>query len=111
VTTLAEDEQPPDGFEFLLTFTWVLPPLASGPDLLLLATELAGVGGADLPLEVSAIDSFPSATDAPQRSLTVVARRDVSLARILEGEEMLCSAFDRCLAVSHYLLDKAPSWL
>ncbi|MGH9036987.1 MAG: hypothetical protein ACRD0O_14585 [Acidimicrobiia bacterium] len=111
VTSLPDDETPPDGFHFLLTFTWVLPPLASGPDLLLLATELAGVGGADLPLEVSAIDSFPSATDAPQRSLTVVARRDVSLARILEGEEMLCSAFDRCLAVSHYLLDQAPSWL
>ncbi|MGH8971747.1 MAG: hypothetical protein ACRD0C_00895 [Acidimicrobiia bacterium] len=111
VTSLPEDETPPDGFEFLLTFTWVLPPLANGPDLLLLATELAGVGGADLPLEVSAIDSFPSATDAPQRSLTVVARRDVSLSRILEGEEMLCSAFDRCLAVSTYLLDQAPSWL
>ena len=31
----------------------------------MLATELAGVGGRELPLEVSAIDSFPSATDAP----------------------------------------------
>ncbi|MGH8993491.1 MAG: hypothetical protein ACRDZ7_18435, partial [Acidimicrobiia bacterium] len=67
VTTLPEDETPPDGFHFLLTFTWVLPPLAASPDLLLLATELAGVGGTDLPLEVSAIDSFPAATDAPQR--------------------------------------------
>ena len=111
MATLTEEDTPPDGFEFMLTFTWILPPLASGPDLLLLATELAGVGGADLPLEVSAIDSFPSATDAPQRTLTVVARRDVSLARILEGEEMLCSAFDSCLAVSNYLLDKAPGWL
>jgi hypothetical protein len=69
------------------------------------------VGGAELPLEVSAIDSFPSATDAPQRSLTVVARRDVSLSRILEGEEMLCSSFDRCLAVSNYLLEQAPGWV
>lgn len=111
VTGLPEDEAPPEGFHFLLTFTWVLPPLANGPDLLVLATELAGVGGAELPLEVSAIDSFPSATDAPQRSLTVVARRDVSLARILEGEELLCGAFDRCLAVSRYLLDHAPGWL
>jgi hypothetical protein len=111
VTSLPEDETPPDGFDFLLTFTWMLPPLDNGPDLLLLATELAGIGGAELPLEVSAIDSFPSATDAPQRSLTVVARRDVSLSRILEGEEMLCGAFDRCLAVSNYLLEQAPSWL
>lgn len=108
---LPEDASPPDGFLFPLTFTWMLPPLASGPDLLVLATDLAGVGGADLPLEVSAIDSFPSATDAPQRGLTVVARQEVSLARILEGEEMMCSAFDRCLAVSRYLLDRAPSWL
>lgn len=111
INGLPEGEAPPAGFHFLLTFTWILPPLDHGPDLLVLATELAGVGGADLPLEVSAIDSFPSATDAPQRSLTVVARQDVSLARILEGEEMLCDAFDHCLAVSRFLLDHAPSWL
>ena len=111
INGLPEGEAPPEGFHFLLTFTWVLPPLENGPDLLVLATELAGVAGADLPLDVSAIDSFPSATDAPQRSLTVVARQDVSLARILEGEEMLCEAFEHCLAVSRFLLDRAPSWL
>ena len=60
---------------------------------------------------MSAIDSFPSATDAPQRSLTVVARQEVSLSEILEGEEMLCDAFDRCLAVSRYLLSAVESWL
>ncbi len=111
VNGLPEDAHPPEGFHFVLTFTWMLPPLAKGPDLLVLATELAGVGGADLPLEVSAIDSIPAATDAPQRSLTVVARQDVSLARILEGEEMLCEAFDRCLAVSRYLLESAVGWM
>src|SRR5581483_10521201 len=100
-----------EGDEFPLTFTWVLPPLTNGPDLLVLATELAGVGGRELPLEVSAIDSFPSATDAPPRSLTVVARQEVSLAQILEGEETLCDAFERCLAVSRYLLNAAESWL
>lgn len=111
VNGLPEDADPPGGFHFPLTFTWMLPPMAGGPDLLVLATDLAGVGGADLPLEVSAIDSFPSATDAPQRSLTVVARQEVSLDRILQGEEMLCAAFDRCLAVSRYLLDRAPGWI
>ena len=69
------------------------------------------MGGRELPLDVSAIDSFPSATDAPQRSLTVVARQEVSLSEILEGEEMLCDAFERCLAVSRYLLSAAESWL
>ena len=111
VDELAEDEEPPDTFHFPLTFTWALPPLPDGPDLLLLATELAGVGGPDLPLEVSAIDSFPSATDAPERSLTILARQRVSLARVLAGEELLCEILDSCLAVSKYLLDRAPAWL
>src|SRR6266480_2353338 len=33
VNELPEDEAPPDGFLFSLTFTWVLPPLEHGPDL------------------------------------------------------------------------------
>jgi hypothetical protein len=111
VVELDDDDVPPDEYHFPLTFTWTLPPLPAGPDLLLLATELAGVGGADLPLEVSAIDSFAAVTDAPQRSLTIVAHQRVSLARVLEGEELLCDTLDRCLAVSRYLLDRAPAWL
>ena len=27
------------------------------------------------------------------------------------GEEQLCDMLDRCLAVSQYLLDRAPSWI
>ena len=102
---LPEDEDPPDEYHFPLTFTWALPPLPNGPDLLRLAIDLAGVGGIELPLEVSAIDSYASATDAAERRLTIVARSPVSLARILAGEEMMCEVFDRCLAVSRYLLD------
>jgi len=60
---------------------------------------------------VSAIDSFASATDAPDRRLSILARYPVSLARILGGEELLCEVFDRCLAVSRFLLDAAPGWL
>ena len=111
MSDLAEGESPPSGFTFPLTFTWVLPPLEHAPDLLILATELAGVGGTELPLETSAIDSFPAPTDAPQRSLTVVARQEVSLGRIVEGEEMLCEALEGCLAVSRFLLEQAPAWL
>jgi len=111
VVDLPEDSEPPDTFQFPLTFTWALPPLPHGPDLLRLAIDLAGVGGIDLPLEVSAIDSFASATDAAERRLTVVAHQQVSLARILIGEELLCDVFDRALAVSKYLLDAAPAWL
>ena len=85
--------------------------LPNGPDLLRLAIDLAGIGGIELPLEVSAIDSYASATDAAERRLTIVARSPVSLTRVLAGEEMMCDVFDRCLAVSRYLLDSAGGWL
>jgi hypothetical protein len=111
IVELPEDAEPPDEFNFPLTFTWALPPLPNGPDLLRLAIDLAGVGGMQLPLEVSAIDSFAAATDPAERRLTVVAHQQVSLARILAGEELLCEVFDRCLAVSRFLLDAAPAWL
>ena len=77
----------------------------------MLATELAGLGGVDLPLEVSAIDSFAAVTDAPERSLTIVSRIQVGLDRIYLGEEQLCEVLDTCHEVSTYLLDRAPIWL
>ena len=60
---------------------------------------------------MSAIDSYGSVTDAPERSPTIVARLQVSLAAVFQGEEPLCDTLDRCLAVSRYLLDRAPAWL
>ena len=77
----------PTASHFPLLFTWTLPPLPHPPDLLVLATELAGVGGVDLPVEVSAIDSFASVTDAPERSLSIVARIPVELAEVYLGDE------------------------
>lgn len=111
VMNLPDDEEPDDNYYFKLNFTWALPPLAKGPDLLVLATDLAGVGGPDLPLEVSATDSFPSATDAPERTLRIVAQQRVSLVRIRAGEEVPCSMLENCLSVSRYLLDQASFWL
>jgi hypothetical protein len=108
---LEDEEDPPDDYHFPLTFTWALPPLPNGPDLLRLAIDLAGIGGIELPLEVSAIDSFASATDGPERRLSIVARIPVSLSRVLAGMELLCDIFDRCLAVSRYLLESADAWL
>ena len=106
------DADPPPGFEFPLIFTWTLPPLPHAPDLLVLATEVAGVGTISLPIEVSAIDSFASVTDAPERSLSMVARVTVSLADVYRNEEdLLCDVLDRCRDVSLYLLDRAPAWL
>ena len=99
------------GFEFPLIFTWVLPPLPKGPDLLRLATDLAGVGGTGLPLEVSAIDSTVAVTDAPERTLSIAAKLELSLGDLFMHRENLCEVFDRCYEVSEFLLDRAPIWL
>ena len=77
------DDSPPDVFQFPLIFQWTPPPLPrpagpAGPG----HRALAGVGGVELPVEVSAIDSFPSVTDAPERSLQIVAKVEVSLSRV-----------------------------
>ena len=111
VIELADDEDPPDRFFFPLNFTWGLPPLLHPPDLLVLATDLAGIGGPDLPLEVSAIASIPEAPEAPERALRVIARQQVSLLRIRDGDAVTCELLDRCLAVSRYLLERSADWL
>ena len=83
------------------------------PDLLVLATELAGVGGIDLPLEVSAIDSFASVTDAPERSLSIVvahprrARPRCTSATRRRSAPPWC----KCKDISLWLLERADSWL
>lgn len=108
---MAEGDEPPEGYHFSLAFTWALPPLPKPPDLLMVALEMADVGGPDLPLEVSAVDSFAAVTDAPQRTLTIVSRIDVGLDQIFLGQENLCETLDRCHAVSMYLLEHSAVWL
>jgi hypothetical protein len=106
------DDTPPRGFSFPLIFTWTLPPLPSPPDLLVLATEIAGIGGVTLPIEVSAIDSFPSVTDAPERSLSIVAKIALELADVyLNNDTAIAQTLERCKAVSLFLLDRADHWL
>jgi len=108
---LPEDSEPPTGFTFPLLFTWGLPPLQDAPDLLVLATDLAGIGGAGLPLKVSAIDSTMEVTDAPERTLAVTSRIEIGLDDLHMHRETLCEVFDRCHAVSEFLLLRAPAWL
>ena len=83
----------------------------NGPDLLVLATDLAGIGRTELPLEVSAIDMFGAVTDPAERSLNIAARTEVSLAQMFMGREQLGDTLDRARAVSEYLLDRAHVWL
>ena len=117
VMSLSEEANPSDDLTVQILFTWALPPLENGPDLLVLATELAGLGGTQLPTEVSAMDSFAEVTDAPQRSINVGARIETPLAGLYSGDfrgeerNWVCDALDRCQAISEYLLDRAPAWL
>ena len=60
---------------------------------------------------MSAIDSIPEATDAPERSLRIVAHQSVSLLHIRDGDAVSCEVLDRCLDVSRYLLEQAGDWL
>lgn len=106
-------DEPPEGFRFEMHLTWTLPPLANAPDLLVLATDLAGIGGVELPVEVTAIDSIQSVTDAPQRSLSLVANVTVDLGDVmmLTFEDQVCDLLTRCKDISMFLVERAPSWL
>lgn len=108
---LQDETDPEDVFHLPLHFNWVLPPLPSPPDLLVLATDLAGVAGTVLPVEVSAIDSFASVTDAPQRSLAITGKVEVSVRDIYVAQVHLCDVLDRCKEISEFLLEQAPAWL
>jgi hypothetical protein len=111
MSTVVDDALPEGDFFVPLMFSWALPPLSQGPDLLVLATDLAGVGSTTLPLEVSAIDSFAAVTDAPQRTLAIVGKVDISLTGILSGEQSLCEVLDRAYEISQYLIERTPVWL
>lgn len=104
-------EEPDDDFQLNLFFNWGLPPLKAPPDLLVLSTELAGVGGPDLPLEISAIDSFAAVTDAPERRLGIIGSVQISLAGVFMGREQLCRELDLAHEVSLYLTDRATQWI
>jgi hypothetical protein len=106
-----EWEDPPGDYHVDLHFNWAVPPLRRPPDLLVLATELAAVGGVPLAVEVSAIDSYDSVTDAPERRLTLQGRFSVDLVEVLAGREQLCEVLDRSHEVSEYLLDRIDDWI
>lgn len=106
-----EFEEPPDDYHLDLFFNWSVPPLHQPPDLLVLATDLAGVAGVSLPVEVAAIDSYGAVTDSPERRLTLTGKSAVSLVDVMMGREQLCDVLDRSREVSEYLLDRVGGWM
>jgi hypothetical protein len=111
VLGLPDEVDPPDEFHFPLVLTWSLPPMPHGPDLLRLAIDLAPIGGMEMPLEVTATDSFASPTESSERRISIVARRAISLSQVAKGEDPLCDIFERGHSVSDFLLQAADSWL
>lgn len=104
-------DEPPDEYHLTLYFNWSVPTLSRPPDLLVLATDLAGLGGVDLPIEVSAIDSYGAVTDGPERRLTLIGKTTLSLVDVIVGRDHLCEILDRSHEVSMYLLEQIGVWL
>ena len=77
VARVGETGEPDSSIVFPVTFSFALPPLPASPDLLILATDLAGIGGTVLPLDVSAVDSFAAVTDAADRAIAISGRVDI----------------------------------
>ena len=82
-----------------------------GPDLLRLAIDLAPVGGVEMPLEITAADSYSSPTESSERRISIVARHAISLSQVAKGEDPLCEIFDRSRLVSDFLTGASESWL
>ncbi|MCA1736868.1 MAG: hypothetical protein LC739_12410 [Actinobacteria bacterium] len=109
-----EWQEPEDLYRLDLYFNWQLPSLRVPPDLLVVSTDLAGLGGVEVPITVSAnetIESIASLTDPSMRTLLVVGKCQVSLVDVLMAREQLCDELDRAKAVSAYLLDRVTGWL
>lgn len=105
-----EDMRPDGEFKLPMSFNWALPPLADPPDLVVLATELAGVGGPELPIEVSGVESTGVLSSGPELRLSITGRLEVSLIDAMLGEEKFCDTLERCRAVSEFLVAEADHW-
>jgi hypothetical protein len=99
-----------ENFELPIYFNWALPKMATPPDLVVLAAELAGIGGVDLPIEVSGVESTGALSTGADRRLSLVGRVELSLVDVMMGQEQLCDILDRCREVSEYLVTASEEW-
>jgi len=97
-------------FEVTFFFNWSLPPLQRSPDIISLAAELAGLGGIDLPIEVSSVETMGALADKKDRLLSVVGAAKRSLADVVFKQDALCDVLDRVHDVSMYMVEHADEW-
>ena len=108
----SETPEDSDGrFTVPFLFNWGLPTLNDPPDLIVLSAELAGIGGVDLPIEVSAVDSFGALSDGQERRLSIIAAVEISIVDLMYRQDSLCETLDRVHAVSMYVTEQAPAWI
>jgi hypothetical protein len=106
-----EDLSEADGnFQLPIFFNWALPTMDLPPDLVVLAAELAGIGGLDLPIEVSGVESTGALSTGSDIRLSIVGRVELSLIDVMIGQEKLCDILDRCREVSEYLVSASVEW-
>lgn len=111
VSSMDDEYDDRDGdFRLPLLFNWALPSLEDPPDLVVLAAELAGVGGLELPIEVSGIESTGALSTRPDVRLSLVGKVEVSLVDVMLGQEKLCDTLDRCREVSEWIIEHAVDW-
>ena len=101
----------PSSITVPLTFAFILPPLIDDPDLLLITTSLAGIGGMQLPLHVSATQSYTAVEDKPACTLNISASVDIALMNIYGEHDLACETLEKAHAVCEFLLALAPAWL
>jgi len=97
-------------FELPIYFNWALPTMKAPPDLVVLAAELAGIAGPDLPIEVSGVESTGALSTGSDIRLSIVGRVELSLVDVMIGQEQLCDILDRCREVSEYLVKTSDTW-
>ncbi|MCZ7531958.1 MAG: hypothetical protein M5U23_00865 [Acidimicrobiia bacterium] len=91
-------------------FNWSMPPMTRQPDMIMLSAELAGIGGIDLPIEVSSLQSMGALDAKMDARLSVVGKVDRSLVDLVFSQDSLCEVLDRVRDVSMYLVEHADQW-
>ena len=98
-------------YEVTFFFNWSLPPLQRSPDILVLSAELAGIGGIDLPIEVSVVETMGAFSERKDQLLSVVGAVKRSLTDVVFKQDSLCEVLDRVHEVSTYMVEHSGEWM
>ena len=103
-------EDTDDAYEVTFLFNWSLPPLDNPPDLIMLSADLGGIGGIDLPIEVSSVQSMGALASAQDQRLSVVGAAKRSLVDLMFRQDSFCEVLDRVHDVSMFFIENADRW-